>query len=45
VVAKGYLDSSDGSVPITWSGEKTFTIVFQKHKHTEETEAVTVHLP
>ena len=45
VVAKGYLGSSEGDVPISWSGEKSFTITFLKSWRSEEEEVVRVDLP
>ena len=45
VVAKGYLKSSQGDVPITWSSERSFTIVFSKQRHGDEEDSVRVDLP
>lgn len=44
VVAKGYLKVSQGDVPIVWSGEKSFTIMFAKQRYADEEEAIGVEL-
>lgn len=44
VVAKGYLESSQGPVPLVWLDETSFTINFYKERHGDETETIKINL-
>lgn len=45
VVAKGYLDSSQGPVPLVWLDETSFSITFVKSRYSRDNETVDVRLP
>ena len=44
VVAKGYLESSRGSVPLVWLDETSFSIKFAQNRHGGDKETVEVQL-